>query len=799
MKLIISSILILFQIHASAQDSIYKKYLIIDSHTSQPILDGKMFILSNNDTINKIIFVNGIVSISYYDIIKFKPILVLLSPNYDTLKVHNVDTINNINKIDTLIMDLKYNSLKEVIVNSPILRQDIDKITYNISSDVENKKLNLYEVLNKVPFLSYSFDDNLLFKGNTNYLILLNGRRSNLFSNKTIKSVLKVIPANTILKIEIITDPPARYEIDGLVGIINIILIRNPDNGYNSTLNLSSGTFISNATGSMNYNKNKFGLILETGLDKERSLLSQYNTDLFSGLFSFIHKENKSNENISNHINMVLSYEIDTFNLITFSNGALSNKSINTIESIYEKNDYNNTKLSSYLFYNNQKSINKLYNYNINYQKNFKNNKERLLTFSFLTEKNVQKLESLGNILQSQNYHSSNRNQISEEVQSNKIIQIDYVQPFRKLKYETGFKYIYRFNSSEYITNINDNIFDTYIMDTSNSGNIHNQISIWTIYNSLVYKFDKISFKVGYRFESSFLRGLTNSIVNDLRINHYNFLPSFKLLYKSKFNYYLSISYKQQIQRPGITLLNPVFLISAPGFGNSGNPKLSPVILNDFIINYSSYRKASIDISLNYSFSRNTIQTNTRIIDDSIFLTSFENIGKYMRFGINNSIDIPMTSRLNISVNGSFNYVKINSLNNFSQISNQGIEGFIYSYLTLKIKDFRFTGNLGYYGPTVNIYAKSSSYFYSSLGISKHFNKDKAFFTFRVSNPFKKYRLQYTRMSNTDLLINSVQTSLFRGFSISFNYKFGKLSKEIKINKKSIQIDDAAIETGKIK
>jgi hypothetical protein len=137
------------------------------------------------------------------------------------------------------------NQLKEVSVTAakPLMEQQVDRIAYNVSADPEAKSITALDMMRKVPLLTVDANDNIQLKGSGNYKILVNGKESALFAHSP-ADVLRSMPASNIVKIEVITTPPAKYDAEGLAGIINIITTKNADQGYNINVNTRYNTLI---------------------------------------------------------------------------------------------------------------------------------------------------------------------------------------------------------------------------------------------------------------------------------------------------------------------------------------------------------------------------------------------------------------------------------------------------------------------------------------------------------------------------------------------------------------------------
>ncbi|MGF1923820.1 MAG: carboxypeptidase regulatory-like domain-containing protein, partial [Bacteroidia bacterium] len=124
----------------------------------------------------------------------------------------------------------------EISGERPLIKQEIDRISYDVKNDPESKVNSVLEMMRKVPLLSLDADDNIQLQGNSNYKILINGRPSGMMERNP-KDILKSMPSSTIERIEVITTPPAKYDGEGLAGIINIITFKKQVNGSNGSIN----------------------------------------------------------------------------------------------------------------------------------------------------------------------------------------------------------------------------------------------------------------------------------------------------------------------------------------------------------------------------------------------------------------------------------------------------------------------------------------------------------------------------------------------------------------------------------
>src|ERR1700744_2021882 len=161
--------------------------------------------------------------------------LVFVGYKSKTMAVTGTEAVLNLDKI---VLSSTNKTLDAVSITAarPLMKQEVDRISYDVQADPETPALTALDMMRKVPLLSVDASDNILLKGSGNYKILVNGKESALMA-KSPSDILKAMPATNIERIEVITTPPAKYDADGLSGIINIITKRNLSEGYNIGVN----------------------------------------------------------------------------------------------------------------------------------------------------------------------------------------------------------------------------------------------------------------------------------------------------------------------------------------------------------------------------------------------------------------------------------------------------------------------------------------------------------------------------------------------------------------------------------
>jgi outer membrane receptor protein involved in Fe transport len=723
-------------------------------------------------------------------------VLVLAFTGYSnkTMSIKNDASVADLGKI---ILSPSGKQLKEVVVTSvrPVMKREIDGITYDVTADPESVALSALDMMRKVPLLSVDASDNIKLKGSGNYKILINGKESALVA-KNPSDVLRAMPATNIEKIEVITTPPAKYDAEGLAGIINIITKKNMDQGYNIGVN---GRYNSVWGPGINLNgtlkQGKFGMSAFVGYNVRGTQTTGFgNTQTFLADNSVLSQNGlNNNEGHHSYAETELSYEFDSLNLLTgsldFYNGTNKQNS-NQISDLF---DANNNVLQKYSLNNINNGTFEGIDAAINYQLGFKKGKNRLLTFSYKYGYSPNKQFTNNIFSDTLNYDQPNYIQNNNAGNKEHTIQIDYVHPFKKLTLEAGGKAIIRNNYSDFETNNFNDTTKNYQLSPTQSNDFNYHQDIYSLYNSYQYKMDKWTAKAGLRLEHTTVNADFVSVGSSVDQNYDNLIPSVSVQ-KSFKSSSINFGYTDRISRPGIYQLNPFVDQSNPKFISTGNPNLKPELNHTFELNYSNFAKSSINIGLSYAFSSNSIQNVTSLQvnnNDTVTLTTFQNLGSNSRLGLNFNMNFSIIKDLTVSLNGQGAHVWLKGAYNGQLYTNQGYTGNAFFNAGYKFgKGFRFGVDAGVFSGDVNLQGKSSGFIYTSYVVSKTFWNKKATISLVSNNPYSKYFTFRSHTSTPDFYQSSFNEESYRTFAVRFNFKFGKLNSEIKKNQRGINNDD---------
>jgi Outer membrane protein beta-barrel family/CarboxypepD_reg-like domain len=688
------------------------------------------------------------------------------------------------------------NDLNEVSIvgSKPIIKQEPDRITYDTQADPESKVLTVLDMMRKVPLLSVDADDNVKLKGSGNYRILINGKPSGILTRDP-KEYLKSMPAAGVQKIEVITTPPSKYESEGLSGIINIITSRKMDNGYNGNVNVRN-QFPGGPSGNLNLTvkQGNFGVNVYGGtgvwqvdgiknIDRRNSRGTAVPSSLYSQGFQKI-------DNFWAWGGGEVSYEIDTLNLITAEvnpYGGYNQQNLNQHFDLQDGPVYSGYDMHSGTRYEWRGT-----DYTLNYQRGFKDKKEHLLTFSYKFFDNSEPQLNNVNFSNRVNFTGLNYKQDNTSKSKEQTMQLDYINPFKKITVEAGVKAILR-NGKSNFQYLNYNAAqDNYIPDPSQSNIYSNDQNIYGAYNTYTLKLKDWTFKAGARLEVTYVTGNFESTNSTVKTDYFNLIPSISFNRTLKNSQSLSLGFTQRIQRPGIWDLNPFVDKSRPNFEYFGNPDLEAVLSNNFELTYSSFKKGSLNLSLTYNFANNTQQRVFEYIEsENLTRITSLNIGKDRLLGTNVNFNYPITKKWNVNLSGNLNYIWIEGLINGVLAQNSGVTGYINFNTGYKFENtWKANVSFNYGAPNVLLQGKSNDYYFIGFSGSKEIIKDKLTFSTMVANPFQKFRAFRNYTEGVNFTQERIRENFFRRISVGLNWKFGKLEGSIKKNERNINNDD---------
>lgn len=726
-----------------------------------------------------------------------------------------------------LFMQDDTQQLKEVTVTAqkPLVKVEVDKLTYSLEDDPEAKTSNALEMFRKVPMVTVDGEDNIQLKGSSNYKIYMNGKPSNLLSGSNAADVLKSMPASSIKNIEVITDPGSKYDAEGVGGIINIITTKNALQGYTGTVRANAGITDGAASAGggayISMKAGKFGLTANYGYNYRNSpwnrSISERYTDsdvLADGRETLLTEEGRSkNKGPFQYGYLEGSYEIDTLNLLSVGVNLFrgKNKSFSELDALLMplSSPENSVHYDPvYKFHRNSISEGTFGSTDVNVDfQHSTTKKDELLTLSYRfsqspndNEGHTELSDLVGDYYMVKEYPKWNINDASTIEHTG---QVDYTTPvFKNHTIEAGVKYINRQNKSntlEQVFNDSTNIWEDRSRVNSQFRHVQH---IYSAYLGYLARLDKFGMKVGVRAEGTSLKAeFAKAPDMDFSTDYFDVVPNATLTYQMDMSSQLRLGYNMRIQRPGIWYLNPYINDVNPQFVSQGNPNLDSEKSNNLNLNFSKFtQKFSVNASLSYTFVNNAIEQYTFTADfpmsdprsqyNGALWSTYDNIGKKQQVGMFLYGNWSPTTWFRIYMNGGADYTDIKASD--LGMSNKGWSGRVFagSQFTLP-KDFRINLHGGYFSPWVRLQGDQSPFYFAGLNISKDFLKKKLSVSLGANNPFWKTMKMETTTTGEGFHNVSTNWRSAREFRISISYRFGTMKGQIKKVRRGISNDDS--------
>lgn len=699
--------------------------------------------------------------------------------------------------IISLVEDVTQLNQVEIRRENSTVEIKLDKKVYNVGQDLIIKGGTVSDVLDNIPSVTVDVEGNVSLRGNSNVRILIDGKPSNAIN---ITDALRLIPADAIEKVEVITNPSARYDAEGGGGILNIILKRGKNLGLNGTILLSVGTPENTGfSGNFNLKTTQFNLFSSLGYNKSNSpgnaKFNQENYDTNRNLISYIEERRKNNRqregfNGNFGIELYLDKTSSWTNTLSFRKNNGGNPETVT----YSK--YSNIgELTKTQRFNDSYSSSLNLEYSTNYTKKFKKEGHKLtIDGSFSQNTNLDYSTILGTESIPDNKFVSSERTNNEQKQGRNLIQTDYVLPLGKnSQFEAGFRGNYSSLLTDY--KVEEDVLgnNNFTINTNFTNDLDYKENVTAFYSQFGSKISKFSYLLGLRFEDSkiIINQLTTQDFNTKKYN--NLFPSAFLTYEITEESSLSLNYSKRITRPRDRFINPFSSYSSNINLFQGNPDLNPAYSDSYDFDYlKKWKKITLNSSVYFNKTSNSFQIvqveSGRFIDGNpVIINTPFNLATNNKFGFEFTLNYSPYRWWKLNSNFNFfsnttegNYTFTNASNTVETINfnNSASNWFarVNSKFNLPYKfDFQINGNYNAAQKTAqgNYKANASA----NLAISKDLFKEKATLTFNVSDIFN------SRKRITDLNLPNVHSYgemqwRQRQLTLSFTYRFNKAKNE---------------------
>ena len=655
----------------------------------------------------------------------------------------------------------------QVVEKRALIESKVDKIVFNAEDDTSTSGGDATDVLRKVPMLAVDLEGNVSIRGSQQIRILINGKPSGMFSTNT-ADALKMFPADQIKKVEVITQPGAKYDGEGSGGIINIITKGKNVEGVAGSVNASVGTRQNNGNLNLNVGRGRFGFTTNWGLfySLPNDANISFNRVLSSGqnVYNFSGLTNSSRLGFNGSASAF--YDFNAYNALntSFTYRGFGFDQDSDLFGAFGDFDFNRLNDGSNLYAG--------YDWNTDFTKKFPDNDKQELTFAVQVSGNDQNQEN--NLTES--FTSDlfpNRveeiNNFGDNVEFTG--QVDYVHPVGAAKIEVGAKTVIRNidSDSEFL------VGSDKIIDNARSNIFLYDQNVYAGYASYNFFFKKLNIVTGLRYERTDIGGDGEFAGATFTNGYDNFLPNIAISKSLKNFRNLKISYSKRIQRPSLRFINP--FRNTADFGNIsfGDPTLQPELTDQFELGYNTnILGASIFATGYYKITSEIIESIVQIDENEISETTFSNVGTNKSVGVNLFIT-KSVGRMTLRLGGDIGTYNATGFVGGRELSNSAI-----NYRIFTSGEYSISGDFkaDYFGifsaPRYTLQGRNPGFSMIGIGARRDF-KNKMSLGIRIIEPFEEFKNFDSEIEGDGFSQTSRFAIPFRSFGISFSYKFGKV------------------------
>ena len=567
--------------------------------------------------------------------------------------------------LDTLYINENATMLKgvEIVAQKPLVKMEVDKMSYNVAEDEDSKSYTVLDMLRKVPMVTVDGQDNITVNGSSSFKVYVDGMPSVMFSSNP-SMVFKSMPATAVKSIEVVTNPGAKYDAEGAAGVLNIVMNKqNPQaaqslNGYNGTVRASAGTkqlggsvFINGQQGKFSYSAN-----VMTSYNKPGSTKTETEQIQANGNSQLMTSDNDLKTPFTMG-SLSLGYQIDSMSTLnlTAQVNSMSMKtagtSMTTINGLSNNFSYGSTT--------DMKNSRTSFNGSLDYQRFFNQDHTKSLALTYQLDYNPTKSEMTNRFnTQSMTMDLTDRYSENKNKTMSHTFQLDYTMPLA-----TGHTLSLGSKLQLHDATADSKYYLKSVYDPSSSSEYEYKNSILAGYGEYAGNFNKFGVKAGLRYEYTW-QNVEYHLGNgeDFKKDYGTLVPSASLQYTISQGSNLGLTYNMRISRPGISYLNPYVDKSNPIALTYGNPELDVEKSHNLSLVYNLFTpKLMVNLNLHHNFVDNAISQYSFYDSDNLLNTTYGNIVQRHQTGLNGYVNYLMTKNTRLFFNGSLNYLDLKS------------------------------------------------------------------------------------------------------------------------------------------
>ncbi|MBN2172517.1 MAG: TonB-dependent receptor [Bacteroidales bacterium] len=640
----------------------------------------------------------------------------------------------------------------EVVADKQHVEFKIDKKIVNVSQDLVGSTGSAVSILENVPSVQVDIEGNVSLRGTENFQVLVDGKPSIIQGS----DALQQIPASTIDHIEIITNPSAKYDPDGVGGIINVVLKKQKQSGLTGVVNASIATGDKYSTDFvLNYRTSRFNFFAGAEVNSRyfkmegNSNYETYFEDSTSYQDAFRNgKMHRTGYDIRGGLDFYLDDKTTltlegNFGNYGFGRNMTSSRHIYTIpESIDE---YSQSVSES------ERGGN-FYRTNLNLLHKFDDKGHKIEALVDYSTSKTDDWETQHDYL-TDPYWNINYDSIPESIKTNEDendldirLKADYTKPIgADGKLEAGYQSRFNLENEIFTFQDYDPVTGDWIQDDKFSSEVDFKRNIHSVYAIYSNVWGSFGYQLGLRGEYTDRKIENVDTADAYVINRFDYFPSIHLSKEFEGGHQILVSYSRRIDRPGGRELDPVPNYMDPYNIWVGNPALEPEYIDSYELGYQKrFEKSFISLEGYYRINKNKITRVKTLRDDGIFIHTHQNLNKDFSLGAELMVNLDITKWL--LFNGSVNVYNYRLEGNVEDVdvSKESTNWDSRGNVTLKFRhDIRvqLTGN--YRGPSVTAQGERKGFMMTDAAVRKDFLDKKLSVTLSVRDIFSTAKREY--------------------------------------------------------
>lgn len=648
--------LIIFLVNA--QDKVQISGTVIDQETNDPLEFASVSLLNPGDSSLVTGNVTGPGGNFSITVAPGNYILKAQFVSYSTkFKRVNIQDATNVGTV-SLSQDVE--TLGEVVVTGQKdqMQLELDKRVFNVAENLTNIGASAAQILDNLPSISIDVDGNVALRGSQNVRILINGRPSGLVGLSN-TDALRQLQGNLIERIEVVTNPSARYDAEGSAGIINIILKKKREEGFNGSFTVNTGwPHDHGLSANVNYRRDWFNTFLNYGISYDENPGGGFSRQEFffpdTTYTTFVDRD-RIRGGLSNTLRFGSEFFINPNNTLTASFMMRVSDEENKSEITYRDISQAGNIVNLSQRQDTETEDDGNYEYQLSYLRNFKGENHQLTAdFQYQIDNETEASDIFERDLLGNNEIINRQRSLNNEENTDIRLQADYVNPFRDgMKFEAGYRgSIEEIHSNYLVEELEDGIWinlENFTNEFLYEENVH---AAYAIYEN---KMEKWGYQIGLRAEQSDIETYQRETNERNKKSYLNLFPSAFVSYKLSESNSFQASYSRRISRPRFWYLNPFFSFSDPRNIRTGNVDLDPEYTDSYEAGYlNNQEKYSFYFGGYYRHTTGIIERINFVNEEGITFFIPQNLSVENAYGLEMNFSYDPSRWLNINGNANF-------------------------------------------------------------------------------------------------------------------------------------------------